>query len=442
MRGKRQRATRCLRLYCGGIAALVLAGLALATGTSPLEPRPAGLRTATVPAFAHFSAVRGDPSAAVKTRSRQVASSARCLRTASGFPLRMAVENEDEDRLLWSRRLNRAFLTLGKKPEEWGVLEGTSECEDRLLLSRRLARAVKVLLTDPDLVPVKLLWTRAGEQQDKLISSARMLEEQDDCSLPTQAEAEATVAQECAPRPNLPTLTAEDLDALRKGERVQRQTRTGRVGTGMVVVDVDADVSTVFAVLTDIDKYPERIPTVRAALTYYRAAKLLKTQFQISKFRLQINTELRCKREANILEFKIDPERPVPFLEDARGFWYLEAVAPEIDTSRESARQATSALTAPSRDDTTSSPRTRIWLVADLACSNLLPTAIVDYAAERALPRATAWLQPVMKQMAGQLPEIPLKSFKHGHAESTELADGLVEELQQPAAFTSSIRRS
>ena len=316
----------------------------------------------------------------------------------------------EEDRLLWSRRLNRAFLTLGKDPDAWGT--DVAAAEDRLLWSRRLARAVSVLYTDPDLVPLDKLWSAEpvteGRQRSNIRSAVGMLQSEG-CSMDDEegtgmaeagAGADAGVgapapgvvqAREC--RPKLPTLLPEEELALRNGERVQRQTRNGRVGTGLVVVDVEADVSTAFAVLTDIDRYPERIPTVRAAVTYFRAEKLLKTQFQISKFRLQINTELRCAREASMLEFKMDPERPAPFLNDARGFWFLEPVA-VADGDADAAAAA---------------PRTRIWLVADLACSALLPTAIVDYASARALPRATTWLQPVMKDAAGQLPPIPLK---------------------------------
>lgn len=376
-----------------GVAVLVLSGLALANGTARDGRGASGVPSA-------FAGVGGGAcSVASLLGARRVSpvSQSPSVRPAPRFSLRMSMGGEElegrEDRLLWSRRLNRAFLTLGTGPEDWGTFNEEYN-EERLLWSRRLARAYKVLSTDPDLVPVKALWSegRQGRLGSMLLSSAAMLEEsaESDCTLEDETikAAAAAVMQDCVPRPNLPTLKAEDLEALRRGDRVQRQTRNGRVGTGMVVVDVDADVATVFAVLTDIDKYPERIPTVRAAVTYHRAEKLLKTQFQISKFRLQINTELRCKRDTNMLEFRMDPDRPAPFLEDARGFWFIEAVEPGDSCS----------------------VRTRIWLVADLACSMLLPTAIVDYASARALPRATAWLKPVMKEMAGQLPAIPLKS--------------------------------
>merc|ERR1719183_951609 len=307
---------------------------------------------------------------------------------------------KEESRLLWSRRLNRAMLALRQNPADWG--EEDSRSQDRVLWSRRLGRAAKAVLTDPDEVSLSSLWPADAVRKERspMMSSAGMLEL---CELEPVAKAEASgvtgtplpvrSAQDSCVRPKLPKLAEDDLEALYRGERVQRQVRDGRVGTGMVVVDVNADVPTVFAVLTEIDRYPERIPTVRAALTYHRGEKLLKTQFQISKFRLQINTELRCAREANMLEFKMDPERPAPFLTDASGFWFIEDVTAEAKTGGGRHGEC---------------PRTRIWLVADIACTSLLPTAIVDYAAARALPRATTWLKPVMESMV--LPDIPAKT--------------------------------
>lgn len=37
---------------------------------------------------------------------------------------------------------------------------------------------------------------------------------------------------------------------------------------------------------------------------------------------------------------------------------------------------------------------TRVWLICELRVSHMLPSFIVDYAARRAMPRATAWLKP------------------------------------------------
>lgn len=36
----------------------------------------------------------------------------------------------------------------------------------------------------------------------------------------------------------------------------------------------------------------------------------------------------------------------------------------------------------------------RVWLVAHIRASSLVPNMIIDYAASRALPRATTWLKP------------------------------------------------
>ena len=349
------------------VALVFVTGLALANGTA----RDGQFGHAA--AFARGHVARAGKALGhmpVPMASRQLQPHVRWHAAAPRVALRMHDEGPgDEQRLLWSRRLNRAVLVLRTDPDEVQV----SDPEDRLLWSRRLARAVKILGTSPDT-------TLAEAPQETIVSSARMLKEAEVCDI-GEEEQKGDEEDDCAYRPNLPSLTEEDLVELQKGGRVQRQTRDGRVGTGMVVVDVDADLSTVFAVLTDIDRYPERISTVRAAVTYQRGEKLLKTQFQISKFRLQINTELRCAWEDNMLEFNMDPERPAPFLEDVRGFWFLEDVRPTAD-----------------------SPRTRIWLVADLACSSLLPTTIIDYAAARALPRATSWLKPVMEKLAGELP--------------------------------------
>ena len=95
-----------------------------------------------------------------------------------------------ENKLLWSRRLNRAVLTLGKDPEEWGA--DVASAEERLLWSRRLARAVKILYTDPDLVPLDKLWTRGGQQQSPH-SSASMLQMGEHCDLENDKDGEQAI---------------------------------------------------------------------------------------------------------------------------------------------------------------------------------------------------------------------------------------------------------
>jgi hypothetical protein len=295
------------------------------------------------------------------------------------------------DRLLGSRRLARALSSLQTPTEQ------LAEDDQKILWSRRIARAVESFSSEaPVPTPAPSSETLfptteaaishgseetasgASDAQGPGVAAAR--------AEPTAAAAAADASVErraFSGPPTLPDLSAEDIAALAAGERVQRQTRSGRVGTGMVVVDVAADVDTCLCVLTDVDRYPERISTVRKAITYEYGDRLRRTQFQLSRFRLQINTELRCEKEHNLLSFKMDPQRPAPFLNQADGFWHLQDVT------------VLGGATA-----------TRIWLVASIACSPVLPGALVDYAAARALPRATTWLRPVMEDMAQGLPPI------------------------------------
>jgi hypothetical protein len=46
----------------------------------------------------------------------------------------------------------------------------------------------------------------------------------------------------------------------------------------------------------------------------------------------QINTELRCEKERNLLSFKMDPQRPALFLNQADGFWHLQVLSTRRDS--------------------------------------------------------------------------------------------------------------
>lgn len=54
---------------------------------------------------------------------------------------------------------------------------------------------------------------------------------------------------------DVPQLTPRELLLLSRGERIQKQTRTGRSGFGMVVVDVPAEENVVFNTLCDFERY-------------------------------------------------------------------------------------------------------------------------------------------------------------------------------------------
>jgi hypothetical protein len=68
----------------------------------------------------------------------------------------------------------------------------------------------------------------------------------------------------------------------------------------------------------------------------------------------------------------LDENRGNPVLRVAEGFWYVQPI--------------------PSGTGKPEDNMSRIWFSANVVASRLLPTPVVDYAAERALRRATTWL--------------------------------------------------
>ncbi len=196
----------------------------------------------------------------------------------------------------------------------------------------------------------------------------------------------------------LPTLSAEQSRRVINGERVQYQDDMGRAGSGFVVWDVKAPASVVWDCLLDFQSYPQTIPTVREVVMYtkthlkedYRTEKPLdfedgtvaickhgvpsvtRAQFSLSKFRLKIAAvhKYRPHPRGDYMIFTLDPASTNMALKYAKGIWYTE--------SNPDGKEG----------------HTRVWLLCELRVSRLLPQWIVDYAAARAMPRATTWLKP------------------------------------------------
>eukprot|EP00581_Thalassiosira_minuscula_P009768 CAMPEP_0183708524 /NCGR_PEP_ID=MMETSP0737-20130205/4819_1 /TAXON_ID=385413 /ORGANISM="Thalassiosira miniscula, Strain CCMP1093" /LENGTH=501 /DNA_ID=CAMNT_0025936417 /DNA_START=457 /DNA_END=1962 /DNA_ORIENTATION=+ len=196
----------------------------------------------------------------------------------------------------------------------------------------------------------------------------------------------------------LPSLDREQTRRLIAGERVQFQDDMGRAGSGYVVWDVKAPASVVWDCLLDFQSYPQTITTVREVVMYtnthlkedYRAEKPLdfedgtaaickhgvpsvtRAQFSLSKFRLKIAAvhKYRPHPKGDYMIFTLDKASSNPVLKYAKGIWYTE--------SNPDGKEG----------------YTRVWLLCELRVSRLLPQWIVDYAAARAMPRATTWLKP------------------------------------------------
>jgi hypothetical protein len=152
-------------------------------------------------------------------------------------------------------------------------------------------------------------------------------------------------------------------------------------------MDVKADIKTVMAVLSDVQRYPQRIGTVREAAVHPGGSRnLCKARFKLSRFKLDVQVELYLSKARNMLEFRLDKGAGMQgaVFDEARGYWYLEP--------------------CPEREE----GWTRVWLNARVQCSPLLPPSVVDYAATKALPRATTWLAPVCEAVECELKSGPL----------------------------------
>jgi hypothetical protein len=168
------------------------------------------------------------------------------------------------------------------------------------------------------------------------------------------------------------SLTAEDITQVEGGLIVQKQQRHGGQGTGCVVFEVKAPPSVVLRSLSRFEDYTLMIPVVRQAHVQSRqscmdGSVMARVSYKISKFWLGLSASHVCDVDAGIVRFDLD-QGSSRFLREASGFWQVEQ------------------LPGKHKD------RCRVWLRARVRAASMVPAWIVDYAAERALRRATSWL--------------------------------------------------
>lgn len=197
------------------------------------------------------------------------------------------------------------------------------------------------------------------------------------------------------PRPSaLPSLSGNDLRCLRAGLSVQKQTRDGWVGSGCVAMDVKASPEAVWSLLTDYARYDSLIDTVRESLIKPGSTKEdTRATFTLSKFRLKTAVVHRFNADTQQLTFALEEGAENLVLKEANGLWFVE-------TDGEGLREG----------------HCRVWLQASLRVSRVVPKWVVDYAARRALPRATSWLRPAAEEKQKQLEAGALKVRRFGGA--------------------------
>jgi hypothetical protein len=177
----------------------------------------------------------------------------------------------------------------------------------------------------------------------------------------------------------------------------------GREGSGFVVMDVDAPPYVVWECLLDFESYPDNIGTVKSMTMFtnthlkssytaekpvlpgtgrearhYGKSSITRASFVLSKFRLRIAAihKYRPHPDGHYMVFTLDPACKNLVMKDAKGIWYTQGL----------------------QGDT----KTRVWLLCEVKVAPILPSFIVDYAANRAMPRATTWLPPLAERLAQQ----------------------------------------
>jgi len=250
----------------------------------------------------------------------------------------------------------------------------------------------------------------------------------------------------------LPVLTAAEMTTLRAGRAVQRCARAGRRGEGLVVVEVNANADTLLSLISDVERLPDIIPSIRSARVVDGPARGLlgasgrqvaptRAVVELSKLRLQVPfAQRRFGLDAvgsaadrpdggGVVAFTLDKGASAgmsgPRVADALGGLLpgpLDVLgglarAPSaglgLDLGLGAAGGAVAsqcldeavgfwcveplaeapAWSAGDADAAGAAEWSRVWLSVSAVVSALLPPSTVEYVAERALPRATKWLR-------------------------------------------------
>lgn len=168
----------------------------------------------------------------------------------------------------------------------------------------------------------------------------------------------------------LPRLTRENIGALKRGETVEGQQRSGAHGGGFLVQDVRGTPEAVWSLLTDYERYDQIIGTVRSSSVRAGSTpQCARATFTLSKFLLEVSVLHIFDEPRQMLKFSLDAASTNYILKEAEGLWFIDTAADGLKPGH-----------------------VRVWFQASVRVSRLVPASIVDYAANRALRRATSWL--------------------------------------------------
>jgi ribosome-associated toxin RatA of RatAB toxin-antitoxin module len=173
---------------------------------------------------------------------------------------------------------------------------------------------------------------------------------------------------------SLPYLNSQDKMVLATGEMIKKQERNKYRGTGLVVIDINSCPDVVFDTLTQFNRYQEIIPVVRSSKILSSDNVNVVTEFTLSKFLLRFNIKHTVVKDQRLVRFSLDSKRLNNVFKEAHGFWHVQ-----IPEDRPEGY-------------------CRVYLSTEILAHKMVPTVILDYAASKALLRATTWLKPFFEK--------------------------------------------
>jgi hypothetical protein len=139
--------------------------------------------------------------------------------------------------------------------------------------------------------------------------------------------------------PTTPELSSEDLEKLAQGEPVMHQLKEASGenagGQGVAVLDIHAEPSVVWALITDFDRYEERVPNVMQCDVVERAGEHIKVHFVIGIPLVPIEywVDDTYRPDAGYLTWTLDYSKTSDF-DDTTGFWVVQALPDRPGWSR------------------------------------------------------------------------------------------------------------
>jgi ribosome-associated toxin RatA of RatAB toxin-antitoxin module len=163
-------------------------------------------------------------------------------------------------------------------------------------------------------------------------------------------------------------LSPEEQSRLEKGEVVLRQEQSPGSGKGVAVQLISAPIDTVWSVILDYDRYPERISTLDTCEVYREKGNELYVDMQSSVMGIKFGQYTRnfLYKDQGYMSWTLDYSRSSD-VDDMIGYWRLETVS-------------------------TSPPVTRLEYATELKVGQV-PGLLVGFLTRDALRSGTAWVK-------------------------------------------------